>query len=149
MAPSLLTEPAGSRRSLHAAACMDVARVGAEAVRAGRPLRDQSWRPVLGVPSEGSEQMQRSTIDRVEPPGPPPALDMVWVPGGTFRMGSADFYPEERPVVEMTVSGFWMDDHPVTVGEFRRFVKATGHVTVAERPPDVADYPDADPALLI
>ncbi len=74
---------------------------------------------------------------------------MVWIPGGTFRMGSADFYPEERPVHDVTVDGFWMDDHPVTVAEFRRFVKATGHVTLAEQPPDPADYPDADPDLLV
>ena len=42
-----------------------------------------------------------------------------------------------------------MDEHPVTVAEFRRFVKATGHVTEAERAPDPAEYPDADPALLV
>ena len=47
------------------------------------------------------------------------------------------------------VEGFWVDTHAVTVAEFRRFVKATGHVTVAERTPDRADYPDADPALLV
>ena len=41
--------------------------------------------------------------------------DMVAIPGGTFRMGSEDFYPEERPVREVTVGGFWMDEHPVTV----------------------------------
>ena len=70
------------------------------------------------------------------PPGPPPARDMAWIPGGTFRMGSDDFYPEERPVHDVTVDGFWMDDHPVTVAEFRRFVKATGHVTLAEQPPE-------------
>ena len=34
---------------------------------------------------------------------------MSWIPGGTFRMGSADFYPEERPVHRVTVDGFWMD----------------------------------------
>src|SRR4029078_6427311 len=85
----------------------------------GRPLADDTWRPVLAVSSEGPQEMHRSTPGRVEPPGAPPALDMVWVPGGTFRMGATEFYPEERPVVEVTVSGFWMDDHPVTVGEFR------------------------------
>ena len=87
--------------------------------------------------------------DRRCPPGPAPAKDMVWVPGGRFLMGSEDFYPEERPVHRVTVDGFWMDAHPVTNAEFRRFVKATGHVTVAERPPDPADYPDADPDLLV
>jgi sulfatase modifying factor 1 len=64
-------------------------------------------------------------------------------------MGSNDFYPEERPVHDVTVDGFWMDEHPVTVAEFRRFVKDTGHVTLAERPLDPADYPDADPSELV
>jgi formylglycine-generating enzyme len=73
---------------------------------------------------------------------------MVAVPGGEFLMGSADFYPEERPVRRVEVDGFWMDDHPVTVAEFRRFVKATGYVTVAQRPLDPAQYPGADPDLL-
>jgi formylglycine-generating enzyme required for sulfatase activity len=74
---------------------------------------------------------------------------MVRVPGGSFLMGSADFYPEERPVRRVTVDGFWMDSYPVTVAEFRRFIRETGYVTVAERPLDPAQYPDADPALLV
>ena len=59
--------------------------------------------------------------------------------------GSEEFYPEEPPVREVEVDGFWIDDHPVTVAEFRRFVKATGHVTSAELPPDPADYPGRRP----
>jgi formylglycine-generating enzyme len=84
-----------------------------------------------------------------QPNAEPPARDMTWIPGGLFLMGSEDFYPEERPVHEVTVDGFWMDEHQVTVAEFRRFVKATGYVTLAERPLDPADYPDADPDLLV
>jgi len=64
-------------------------------------------------------------------------------------MGSEDFYPEERPVHRVAVDGFWMDRHPVTVAQFRRFVKATGYQTLAERAPDAADYPGADPAMLV
>jgi sulfatase modifying factor 1 len=74
---------------------------------------------------------------------------MGWVPAGTFAMGSADFYPEEAPVRQVPVNGFWMDEHPVTVAEFRRFVDDTGHVTLAELAPSAADYPDADAALLV
>jgi formylglycine-generating enzyme len=74
---------------------------------------------------------------------------MVRVPAGTFRMGSEAFYAEERPVREAEVGEFWIDAAPVTVREFRRFVKETGHVTVAERPLDPEDYPDADPDLLV
>jgi formylglycine-generating enzyme required for sulfatase activity len=74
---------------------------------------------------------------------------MIWIPGGTFLMGSDKFYPEERPVHPVSVDGFWMDPCTVTVGEFRRFVQATGYITVAERPLNPFDYPDADPALLV
>ena len=41
-----------------------------------------------------------------------PAKNMAWIPGGTFLMGSDEFYPEERPVHPVTVDGFWMDEHP-------------------------------------
>jgi formylglycine-generating enzyme required for sulfatase activity len=27
-----------------------------------------------------------------------PTAGMTWIPSGEFTMGSADFYPEERPV---------------------------------------------------
>jgi len=74
---------------------------------------------------------------------------MRWVPGGTFLMGSEDFYPEERPVRPVAVEGFWMDEHLVTAADFRRFARATGYVTLAERSPNAVDYPDADPALLV
>lgn len=74
---------------------------------------------------------------------------MVRLDGGTFRMGSEEFYPEEGPVHHVALDPFWIDTRPVTVRDFRRFVQATGHVTHAERPPDPALYPDADPALLV
>jgi formylglycine-generating enzyme len=82
----------------------------------------------------------------------PPASNsagMVWIPGGTFGMGSNDFYPEERPAHQVTVDGFWMEAHPVTTAEFRRFVQATNYVTVAERHPASADYPGIDPTQLV
>jgi formylglycine-generating enzyme required for sulfatase activity len=74
---------------------------------------------------------------------------MVWVPGGTFRMGCDDFYPEEGPAHEVGVSGFWMDAGPVTVAQYGRFVRATGYRTVAEHAPDPADYPGAPPEVLV
>jgi formylglycine-generating enzyme len=74
---------------------------------------------------------------------------MRWIPGGSFAMGSDDFYPEERPVRTVAVAGLWIDEHPVTNLEFGRFVNATGYVTVAERPPDPAAFPGADPDVLV
>jgi formylglycine-generating enzyme len=79
--------------------------------------------------------------------GPPEG--MAWIPGGTFLMGSDDFYPEERPAHPVHVTGFWMDDHAVTVLQFARFAAATGHVTMAEQAPDPADYPGAPPRVLV
>ena len=74
---------------------------------------------------------------------------MRWVPGGEFGMGSEDFYPEEAPVRRVAVDGLWMDETPVTVAAFAAFVADTGHLTDAEVAPDPADYPGADPALLV
>ena len=77
--------------------------------------------------------------------GNSPFPNMVWIPGGTFLMGSEKQYPEEAPTHEVTVSGFWMDEHTVTNEEFRRFVDATQYVTFAERAPNPKDYPGAKP----
>jgi sulfatase modifying factor 1 len=74
---------------------------------------------------------------------------MVLVLGGRFRMGSGDFYPEERPIHEVVVRDLWVDEHLVTNAQFRRFVKATGHVTLAEQAPDAADFPGAAAADLV
>jgi formylglycine-generating enzyme len=71
------------------------------------------------------------------------------VPGGSFLMGSNNFYREERPVRREFVRGFWIDPYPVTNAQFRRFVAATGYITTCERPPDPSLYPDADPYLLV
>lgn len=60
--------------------------------------------------------------------------DMVWIPGGTFWMGSDQHYPEEAPTHRVAVGAFWMDRTPVTNAQFRDFVEATGYVTVAELP---------------
>jgi formylglycine-generating enzyme required for sulfatase activity len=73
---------------------------------------------------------------------------MTHIKGGTFRMGSDAHYLEERPAHDVTVDSFWMDRNTITNAEFQAFVKATEYSTVAERPPDPATYPNADPALL-
>ena len=58
-------------------------------------------------------------------------------------------YPEEAPAHRVAVDGFWIDAKQVTNAEFRRFVKATGYETVAERAPLAEDYPGALPELLV
>jgi formylglycine-generating enzyme required for sulfatase activity len=75
---------------------------------------------------------------RINPPGPAPK-NMVWIPGGSFHMGTDDpnpLFSDARPIHEVEISGFWMDQYEVTNAEYARFVEATGYVTVAERVPD-------------
>jgi formylglycine-generating enzyme required for sulfatase activity len=74
---------------------------------------------------------------------------MVWIPGGAFLMGSDRHYPEEAPVHEVIVDGFWMDRYAVTNRDFRRFVEATGYVTFAEKAPRAEDYPGAKAEMLV
>jgi formylglycine-generating enzyme required for sulfatase activity len=78
----------------------------------------------------------------------PPFENMVRIPGGAFRMGSDSHYPEEAPAHQVAVGGFRMDRTTVTNHEFKRFVEATGHVTLAERRANPDDYPGALPGLL-
>ena len=73
---------------------------------------------------------------------------MVFIPGGTFRMGSDRHYAEEAPAHRVSVDAFWIDRTPVTNRDFRRFVSATGYVTFAEIKPKAEDYPGALPHML-
>jgi formylglycine-generating enzyme len=74
--------------------------------------------------------------------------DIVWLSGGTFRMGSDWHYPEEASMHCVAISPFWIDCTPVTTRQFRQFIEATGYVTVAEITPDPRDYPGALPHML-
>ncbi len=65
-------------------------------------------------------------------PGTPDA-GMQWIAPGRFAMGSEQFRPEEAPVRETFVDGFWIDAHDVTNAQFAKFVAETGYVTTAER----------------
>jgi len=108
------------------------------------PGRNHPGRVIGPHPASRDDRPVSATLAETRP-----GKHMAWIPGGEFLMGDERFYPEEAPVHRVAVDGFWMDDHPVTVAEFRRFVKATGYRTVAEEAPDPADYPDADPELLV
>lgn len=73
---------------------------------------------------------------------------MARIPSGRFMMGSDEHYPEEAPAHEVELDSFWIDRAPVTNREFSQFVAATGYVTIAETPPDPADYPGLLPEML-
>jgi formylglycine-generating enzyme len=75
-------------------------------------------------------------------------VGMKWIAAGRLLMGSDAFYPEEAPVREVEIDGFWIDACAVTNREYSQFVRKTGYVTVAERPLNPADYPGALPGAL-
>lgn len=83
----------------------------------------------LNAPYRADAQEQSSPGKA--PPG------MVWIPGGSFTMGSKDDSSRlnEGPPHTVRVDSFWMDQHAVTNAQFEQFVKATGYVTTAEKAP--------------
>lgn len=64
-------------------------------------------------------------------------MKLVWIPPGEFTMGSPaaeagrDIDETQHPVT--LTRGFWLGQHEVTVGEFKRFVQADGYQTEGER----------------
>jgi len=63
---------------------------------------------------------------------------MVLIPAGTYTLGTDDQTApgKERPAHKVQVDSFYMDRTEVTNRQFAEFVKATGYITVAERPVD-------------
>ena len=53
--------------------------------------------------------------------------DMIFVKGGTFKMGSNDGYADEAPVHNVTLSDFYIGKYEVTVAQYRQFCTATNH----------------------
>jgi formylglycine-generating enzyme len=108
------------------------------------PVAEPGFAPT--VPSTAAPPVTR-------PPG------MVWIPGGEFSMGASDPraldhgghepMTDARPVHRVFVDAFWMDATEVTNGQYARFVKATGYVTVAEKKPTREEFPTAPEENLV
>lgn len=64
-------------------------------------------------------------------------IRMMLIPPGSFRMGSPPDEPGRKPdedLHEVTLSrAFYLGSCEITVGQFRRFVEATGYVTEVEK----------------
>ncbi|MDZ4760362.1 MAG: formylglycine-generating enzyme family protein [Alphaproteobacteria bacterium] len=78
----------------------------------------------------------------------PSTSGMVHVGGGDFLMGAEPMHAEEGPPRAARVKSFFIDATEVTNRDFARFVAATGHVTLAERPLDPRRYPGLPPQQL-
>lgn len=94
--------------------------------------RETSARSSVGVPL-GSPARCASYDGLPERFGRAGEAGMVWIPGGTVVPGTMSGYADERPAGAVRLEPFWMDRTEVTNAQFAAFVKATGHVTQAER----------------
>ena len=70
---------------------------------------------------------------KTAPVAPELESEMVYFEGGDFKMGSDNGTSREFPAHNVTVKAFKIDKSPVTVGEFRRFIEATGYKTDADK----------------
>ena len=70
--------------------------------------------------------------------------EMVMIPAGSFRMGDIQGggQSDEQPVHSVSVGQFAMGKFEVTVGEFKKFVNATGYQTDAEKQNSCRIYKD-------
>jgi formylglycine-generating enzyme len=62
----------------------------------------------------------------------------VSVPAGSFVAGAQPLYPEEGPTMRLQVGAFEIQRHEVTNDQFTKFVTATGYVTQAQSPENLA-----------
>ncbi len=60
-------------------------------------------------------------------------VEQVFVPAGSFMMGSEAGASDEQPVHEVTLDAFWIDRTEVTNAQFELFVSETGFQTTAEQ----------------
>ena len=67
--------------------------------------------------------------------------EMVLIPAGEFQMGSNDGDNDENPVHTVYVDGFYMDKYEVTVGQYKQFIRVTGHRAL---PDGVSKYSPTD-----
>ncbi len=70
------------------------------------------------------------TVRLEKAPTPPSGAapeGMVLIPAGEFQMGNNNGDSDEKPVHTVYVDAFYMDIYEVTVGQYKRFVRETGH----------------------
>ena len=90
---------------------------------------------VIRTDNTVSKETSRTEQDSFKP------VDMAWIPGGSFNMGSNHGKPDELPVHKVTVDGFWINKTEVTNYQFAQFVNATKYLTIAEQKPNPLDFP--------
>ena len=101
---------------------------------------------VVKVNASGSivNRRQESARQKVEDLGNGIKLEMVYIPGGTFTMGSPKSeegsYDNERPQHDVTVPHFFMGKYPVTQGQWRAIAYLTDLKVELDLKPDPSNF---------
>lgn len=108
----------------------------ADLLRRVKPPRETSQQTAEGGAADrGPAEVASITLKTwIEPVT---GMQFVWIPGGCYRMGSPPGEegrdPDEGPVHEVCVDGFWMGRYEVSRAQFQIFTEASGYVTEAEK----------------
>ena len=114
-----------------------------------------------GISSSSSATVADSAKPSTTGPKGQAPEGMVWIPGGVFWMGAPKRkeaseiandmrdMSDSRPLHQVELEGFWIDETEVTNEQFQKFVDETGYVTIAEIAPKAEDYPGAPPENLV
>jgi formylglycine-generating enzyme required for sulfatase activity len=93
--------------------------------REQQPASEQQ--PISPKVPQGRKQLPRSFSS------PKDGKEMILIPAGEFIMGSDSGEENEKPRRKVYLPDFYISRYPVTNVEFEAFVKATGHMTAAEK----------------
>jgi formylglycine-generating enzyme required for sulfatase activity len=89
------------------------------------------WAPAEGALADPLTRLSTRVLHK------PSGLVLVLIPAGAFQMGSppeeAERLADERQHLRLVKKPFYLGETEVTVAQFRRFVRATGYLTDAER----------------
>ena len=113
---------------------------------------EEARRRLEDIESQSGAEYEKKVRPRSGDPWTEPltGVEFVWITGGCFKMGQTEYeryhiirkvgrqdyqryYTDERPAHDVCVNGYWIGKHEVTKAQFRRFVRATGYRTDAEK----------------
>ncbi len=82
------------------------------------PRSQSDYSPTLSTPNFPANINQGGSTAAIK-------HEMIFIPGGTFKMGRDDGPPQERPSHSVAVEGFFLDNTEVTNAEYAEFVRDT------------------------
>lgn len=135
-------ETSSAEAEKHSSEGLDLSRTNAVKNTPSREGNSASDQGLVASAVRNTEEIDNKGKDLIYelPAGTEVPEGMVFIPGGITDIGSAQGLPREQPVWSSSIKGFFMDETPVTVGQYRKFVKATGYKTQAEKFGDAAVF---------